>query len=198
MRARWHLAVASFLGLAGLAAASLGAPAKAATLDGVTMPDTYTVDGHTLHLNGIGLRTLTVFNVKIYVAGLYLEQPSHDAAAILGSPSSKVIILHFLHSGSKADVEKEYRQGEANNCGNGGCDAADKGDFERLVAAAPGVNVGDTSTYIYNATGVRVLANDTAIAEFKNRDLAMRLLAGFIGDHPPSAELKSELLGLSH
>jgi len=172
--------------------------AGAATLAGVTLQDTYAVEGQALKLNGIGLRTLTIFNVKVYVAALYLAQPSHDAQQILKSSTPKVIRLQFLHSGSKADVEKEYRLGETNNCGAGGCSKADEGDFERLVAAAPGVNVGDTSTYIFTAKGVTVLANDKPIAVINNPDLAYHLLEGFIGAHPPSEELKAQLLGLAN
>ncbi len=178
-----------------LAMLCVAGQARAATLAGVTLPDTYPVDGHTLALNGIALRTLTIFNVHVYVAGLYLEQPSHDAQAIMGSPERKVILLQFLHSGSKEEIEKEFRQGELNNCGHGECAASDKDDFDRLVAAAPAVAVGDTSTYIFSPTGTRVLANNRVIASFQNTDLALRLLQGFIGAHPPSAELRSGLLG---
>ncbi len=171
------------------------APASAATLDGVTLPDAYPVGGQNLPLNGIGLRTVTIFNVKIYVAGLYVAQPSRDAQQILRSPGPKVILLQFLHTGSKAEVEKEYRAGEQANCGNGGCAPSDAADFERLIAAAPAVAVGDTSTYIFTNDGVEVLANNRPIARFANKDLAYRLLAGFIGDHPPSQDLRARLLG---
>ena len=171
------------------------AQAGAATMDGMTLPDTYPVDGQTLRLNGIGVRTLTIFSVKIYVAGLYLATPSHDAQQILKSSSPRVIMLKFMHAGSKADIEKEYREGEKTNCGNGGCNPADEGDFERMVAAAPAVAVGDTSTFIFTATGFRVLANNRNIGSYSNTDLGERVLAGFIGDHPPSAELRSALLG---
>jgi hypothetical protein len=106
-----------------------------------------------------------------------------------------VILLEFVRSGSKAQVEKQYRAGEEANCGTGGCDPADQADFERLVAAAPAVNPGDTSTYIFTAKGVRVFANDRLIGDFANRDLAYHLLAGFIGDHPPSQGLRRQLLG---
>ncbi|MDR3533259.1 MAG: chalcone isomerase family protein, partial [Rhodopila sp.] len=147
-------------------------------------------------LNGIGLRTLTIFNIKAYVAGLYLAQPSHDAQQILASPGPKVIVLQFLRAGSKERVERQYRAGEMVNCGEGGCDPSDQGDFERLVAAAPAVNVGDRSIYIFTPQGVRVYANDKLIGDFANRDLAYRLLAGFIGNHPPSQELRRQLLGL--
>lgn len=170
--------------------------AAAATLEGVTLPDTYQVDGQSLVLNGIGLRTLTIFNIRAYVASLYLSHTNHDAQQILASPGPKVIILKFIHAASKERVEKQYRAGEETNCGNGGCSPSDKEDFERLVAAAPAVNPGDTSTYIFTDKGVRVLANDQLIGDFADRDLAYHLLAGFIGDHPPSRELRRELLGL--
>ena len=182
--------------LAALLCAALASGAFAATLNGVTLRDTYPMNGQTLVLNGIGLRTLTIFKVKIYVAGLYLAQRSHDAQQILASPGPKVLVLRFLHAGSKAEVEKEYRAGEAQNCGNGECAPTDETDFERLVAAAPAVEPGDTTTYIFTGAGVQVYANQTLIGNFANKDLAYRLLAGFIGDHPPSPELKQALLGL--
>jgi hypothetical protein len=170
--------------------------ATAATLAGVTLPDTYTVDGQTLVLNGIGLRTLTIFKIRAYVAGLYLPRQSHDAQQILTSAEPKVILLKFVHGASKARVEKQYRAGEETNCGDGGCNPSDEVEFERLVAAAPAVEPGDTSTYIFTPKSVRVLANDRLIDELTNRDLAYRLLAGFIGGHPPSADLRRQLLGL--
>jgi hypothetical protein len=171
--------------------------AGAATLDGVTFPDKYPVAGQTLVLNGLGQRTLTVFNVKVYVAALYLPQPSHDATQILASHSPKVLLLQYLHSGSKSEIEEEYRKGEQTNCADGGCNPADKTDFERLVAAAPAVKVGDTTTYIFNGHGFQVYANNQSIGTFNNEDLAERLLSGFIGAHPPSPDLRSRLLGLA-
>ena len=173
----------------------LPAPAPA-TLEGVTLPDTYTVDGQTLVLNGIGIRRVTIFRVRIYVAGLYLPRPSHDAAAILASHGPKVLRLQFIHSGSKAQVEKQYREGEAENCSHGECAASDRADFERLVAAAPAVEPGDTSTYIFTDKGVKVLANSKVIGDFADVDLAHQLLRGFIGDHPPTQSLRNALLGL--
>ena len=170
--------------------------AAAATLDGVTLPDTYTVDGQTLVLNGIGLRTLTIFHFKVYVAGLYVPRPTHDARQILNSSDPKVILLKFIRGGSKERVEKQYRDGEANNCGNGECAPSDLADFASLVAAAPAVNPGDTSTYVFTGKGVRVFANDRMIANFADLDLAYQLLNGFIGSHPPSVDLYRELLGL--
>jgi hypothetical protein len=170
--------------------------AAAANLEGVSLPDTYPVEGQSLVLNGIGLRTLTIFNIRAYVAALYLPRPSHDAQQILASAGPKVVVLKFIHGASKARVERQYRAGEEENCGKGGCAPSDKDDFERLVAAAPAVNPGDTSTFVFTDNGIQVFANDRIIGNFADRDLAYHLLAGFIGDHPPSLDLRRGLLGL--
>ncbi len=169
---------------------------QAATLGGVTFPDTYPAVGQTLVLNGMGLRTLTVFNVRAYAAGLYLPQKSGDARAIMASPGPKVILMQFLHAASKSQIEKQYREGEAKNCGHGECAPADEGDYEQLIAATPAAAVGDTLAYVVSSRGVRALFNNRVIGEFANPDLGLRLLAGFIGDAPPSDDLKRHLLGL--
>jgi hypothetical protein len=170
--------------------------ATAATLEGVTLPDTYMVNGQSLPLNGMGVRTLTIFRIRAYVAALYVAKPSHDAAEILASKESKVIVLQYIHSGSKALVEKEYREGEANNCGNGECSPSDQADFERLVAAAPAVSPGDKTIFVFTGKGLKVFANETMIGDYADADLAYHMLAGFIGKHPPSEALRNGLLGL--
>jgi hypothetical protein len=170
-------------------------PAAAATLEGIAFPDSYPIDGHTLVLNGLGLRTLTIFNIKVYVAGLYVQHPSHSAQEILNAPGPKVILMEFLHAGTKADIERQYRKGEQENCGNGECDPSDAADFERLIAAAPAVEPGDTYTYVVTDRGVQLYANKKLMADVANKDLALRILSGFIGEHPPSASLKQQLLG---
>ena len=178
-----------------IAFALSSAPTWAASMDGISLPDTYPLSGQNLPINGLGIRTFTFLRVKVYVAGLYLAQPSHDAQAILASSSSKVILLQFLHAASKADIVKHYREGEERNCGNGGCNPADAADFEKLIAATPAAAVGDTLTYLITSKGVRVLFNNKTIGDYNNPDLGLRLLAGFIGQTPPSEDLKQKLLG---
>jgi hypothetical protein len=174
----------------------LALPASAATLEGTTLPDRYTVDGQPLVLNGIGLRTLTILHVKVYVAGLYLTQQAHDSTQILKSPGPKVIIMKFLRDASKADVEKQYRAGEAANCGHGECAKEDEADFEKMVAAAPGVSAGDTFTYEFTRKGLRLLMNGKLVGDYPNMDLAYHFLAAFISEHAPSQELRAQLLGV--
>lgn len=185
--------------VAVLAAVLLGGlphGARAMVVEGVSVPDTYMVGGTALHLNGAGVRTLTLLEIKVYIAALYLPQPLHDGPAIEAAPGPKVLTLRFLHEGSKAQIERQYRAGEQENCGGGGCAAADGPDFDRLVALAPAVKVGDSTTYIFTAQGVTVMANDRVLATFANPDLGFRLLNGFLGATPPSKRLKAALLGV--
>lgn len=191
----WRAKARPACGLAALLCLAAAGPARAATLDGLTLADTYPVQGQTLVLNGMAIRTLSIFHVRVYVAGLYLAQKARDSRAILDSATPKVVLLQFLHTASKADIEKQYREGEQKNCGHGECAPADAADFERLIAATPAFAVGDTLTYVFTAQGMRVLANNKSLGDFANPDLSRRMLASFIGPYPPSEDLKAHLLG---
>jgi hypothetical protein len=169
--------------------------AAAASLAGASFPDTYPVEGQSLALNGLGLRTVTLLRVRVYVAGLYVARRSGDAGQIVGAPTPKVLLLQFLHSGSKREVEQHFREGETNTCGRGECDPDDRADYERMIAAAPAVSVGDTFTFVMTQRGVQFYGNKQLLASSAKPDLGRMILLGFIGPRPPSEELRSGLLG---
>ncbi len=60
-------------------------------LDGIKFDDKVKAGNKELVLNGIGIRKATIFKVKVYYGGLYLEQKSSDHNAILNSASPKQI-----------------------------------------------------------------------------------------------------------
>jgi len=165
-------------------------------LAGVSIPEAYQIDGRTLVLNGYGLRTISFLRIKAYVAALYLPQKSYDPAAIFASPGPKVVIVHYLHSGSKSQVESRYREGERENCEDGSCDRSLEADFERLVAAAPAVEPGHFTVFVMTDKSLRVSFNGRPLQEFGNGGLSRLMLAGFIGPHPPTPDLKANLLGI--
>jgi hypothetical protein len=173
-----------------------GTVVRAATLADVQIPDTLSIEGKTLVLNGYGLRTLTFLKVKIYVAALYLTKRSSDARAILASPGPKAVVLHYIHGGSKDQVQDRYREGEKVNCGNGGCDTSLEADFEKLVASATPVNEGDINEFIVSEKGFRVVLNGKTVVTFPDSRLGNLIIDGFIGAHPPSPDLRAALLGL--
>jgi Chalcone isomerase-like len=183
--------------LALLLATALGAvPARAAMVDGVNFPDHIAIDGHTLVLNGAGVRAVSILQIRAYAVGLYLEQPSHDMSTVMDGPGTKVLLIEYLHDGSKERVESSFRDGEKRACGDGECPAADAADFDRLTQAFPAVKVGDTSAYIITPQGMHVTVNNQPIITIDNQDVGHRVLDSFVGAHPPAESLRAQLLGL--
>ena len=170
------------------------APAAAHTLAGVSMPDHMVVDGQTLQLNGMGVRSFTFLQVHGYVAGLYVPKPSHDANAILDAPGIKLLRIQYVHSAGIDRVQNEFRHGRAMAC-VGGCPKSDDVAFEQLVSTARAVQPGDTSTYIYGPDDVQVQFDGKQLATIHDAGFSRRMLQGMIGDHPPTASLRDGLLG---
>ncbi len=85
---------------------------------GVTIPDTVTVDGHTLVLNGAGVRTK--FIIKVYVGALYVTEPTENAAAVIRADEPAAIRMHFIYR--KVDEKKLI------NAWNEGFDRATDGE----------------------------------------------------------------------
>jgi hypothetical protein len=74
--------------------------AGAAVVSGVTFPDTVTVEGQQLVLNGAGMREkkFVIVPVDVYVAGLYLKSKSSDARAILDADETMMLKIQVVSS----------------------------------------------------------------------------------------------------
>ncbi|MDX2448171.1 MAG: chalcone isomerase family protein [Desulfobacterales bacterium] len=70
---------------------------------GVTFPGEKVVEGKTLKLNGVAYRKALGI-VKVYVVGLYLENPTTEAEEVINSEQVKHLLTHYLTS--KATVKK--------------------------------------------------------------------------------------------
>jgi long-chain acyl-CoA synthetase len=184
---RWFLAVVTFGYL------SVG---NAAELHGVSMPDVRVTNGVPLQLNGIGLRTYSIFKVPIYVAGLYLERRSNNPDAILHSPETKLLNIRFLRDVSVEAAQNAWREGFENNC-KGPCHL--NPDYvQRFLAAVPPIREGDETMLLFTANGVNVTINGRPTGNITDPQFAYVILATFIGAEPPTPRLKRELLGGPH
>lgn len=177
----------------GLAASlSLATVALAGEVADVKMPETATVEGKTLHLNGMGLRTKVVF--KVYVAGLYLETPSKDAAAVVSSDQVKSIRLAILRSLKGSQVSEAIEEGFEKNSKSQM--AALKPRLSKLATLIPNVEKGDDILLTYvpgKGTVVTVKGAEKGVIEGK--DFADALLSVWLGSNPVQEDLKRELLG---
>ena len=173
--------------------ALLASAAWAAELDGVALPDTRHAGGSNLRLNGMGLRTYSVFGIHIYVAGLYLESTANDGDAVLRSDQTKLLEIRFVHDVDLENARKAWIDGFAGNC-KPPCHLPAQ-EVSRFLAAVPPFRRGDGSTLLFTRTGVEVAVNGEKLGTVTDAEFARVILATFIGHAPPTDRLKRELLG---
>jgi hypothetical protein len=166
--------------------------AHAAELDGVQMPDTLQVDGKALHMNGIGLRTYSIFAIHIYVAALYVEHLSTDPETIISSLETKALLVKFEHDVDAEAARKAWKDGLENNC-QAPCHL-DLDDMQRFLAEVPAMSVGDTYLVVFTRRGAVVSVNGREIGAISHRQFAEAMLATFLGPKPATERLKQALL----
>lgn len=166
---------------------------SAASLAGVTLPDSVQVGGKTLVLNGMGLRTK--FIVKVYVAGLYLDQKSSDANAILKSDSPKQLVMHFVRGVSKNQMTDAFEESFKNNSPDAAKEM--KADIDQFLNAIEPVKEGQEMVLTYvPGTGTTVSIAGKEKLTIANPAFATLLFSVWLGPKPPNADLKKGILGL--
>lgn len=173
---------------------ALGTPAPAATCRDVTFPDTAKLGATDLVLNGLGQRKATIFNVRVYVAALYLPQRSSDPAQVLGANRPWRLELHFVRDVGVGDIRDAWQEGFEKS-------APDKlavlqPRIDALKAAMADFKTDATLTFSSDpARGVIVSVNGAAPGAIPGADFATALLGIWLGPKPPNDDLKSGLLG---
>jgi hypothetical protein len=176
-----------------LAVCLSAAPVLAGELEGVQMPDDVSVDGHALHLNGMGLRKK--FIVNVYVAGLYVAHQSKDASAILSTDETRRVDMRMLRDLDAATIVDAIRTGFDKNAKAQLPALQERLDtFCKLI---PAVKKGQTLTISYvpgKGTSISGAGGSTVIA---GKDFADALFSVWIGKVPVDDSLKKGMLGAS-
>jgi len=164
----------------------------AASLAGVTLPDTVQVGSTKLVLNGLGLRKK--FVVKVYVAGLYLEQKSPDPGAIIKADAPKRIVMHFLHGVSRNQLADAFNESFDNNTPD--ARKTMKADIDRLLDALEPVKEGDQMVFTYvPGTGTTLAINGKDKLTIAAPAFGPVVFSVWLGPKPPNADLKKGMLG---
>ncbi|HEY3125016.1 MAG TPA: chalcone isomerase family protein [Thermoanaerobaculia bacterium] len=159
---------------------------------GVKMPDTITIEGKTLKLNGMGLRKKMLF--KVYVAGLYVESPSKDAAKVISSDEVKSITLNILRSLSGTQIGEAISDGFWHNSKAQMGTLTDR--LQKLTGMFPAVVEGDQIVLTYvPGKGTSVSAKGQAKGVIEGKDFADALFSVWLGGNPVQEDLKKALLG---
>ena len=182
-----------------LAAALLLAalPASAAEVAGVKVPDTYTVDGRALPLNGAGLRTKSFLKVKVYVGALYVAERSRDATAIVAADAPKAIRISMLRDVDRETMVKSLRDGIEANSPAQAASLAPK--LKQLEAGfPPEFKEGQVLSLAYApGKGVTVAIEGGTSQHFDGKDFADALFRIWLGPKPTDGgieDLKEALL----
>jgi len=161
---------------------------------GVNFPEQTQVQASPLMLNGLGLRQATILKVNVYVAALYVAQPSADANAILTSNTPKQLILHFVRDVESADLKKAWEEGFMDSAKEQV--PALKTRIEKLTGWMVDMKSGQQLTFTYKSgAGIEVDVNGAVRGTIEGDDFARAFLAIWLGAKPPNPGLKAGLLG---
>jgi hypothetical protein len=168
----------------------LSATLLAATLADVTLPDTITVGGQTLVLNGMGLRSKLF--IKVYVGGLYVEKKTSDAAAIIQSDSTKRVVLHFVYGEvTRQQMLEAFEEGFKGNAPN-----APKAEVDQFLAAIETMKKGEELVVTYTpGTGTTLSLRGKDKLTLSGLPFAQAVFSVWFGPKPPTSDLKNGMLG---
>lgn len=189
---RWR----AFL-LAGvlIAAPMLGLGAAQATeLDGVDIPNSAEVGGKSIPLNGVGLRKAFVF-AKVYVAGLYLETKTTDAAKATNTDERKRISMHFVREISHDQMNEGMANGFAITAPN----SLTKQKAELKGYFSKPLKEGDICNIDYvPGTGTTVTINGATEGTIPGAEFMRALWGIWLAKNPPGGDaLRDGMLGKS-
>ena len=162
----------------------------------VKMPDSLLLDGKPLQLNGMGAREATIFKVKVYIAGLYLETRSQNADSILNSSSLKKLTLNFVHAVGAAKLKDAWKEGIEKNCSN--ICASLEDPLKRFLGTVVDLKEGDTLSFVFYPEKVVVQTQAQGLEKqeiIMNKEFSRTLLSIWLGKEPPNSGIKEGLLG---
>lgn len=171
--------------------------AQAREVAGVEIPETMNTEGTELALNGAGVRTK--WFMDIYAGGLYLQQPSQDAQAIMKADEPMAIKLQMVSglitSDKMKDAVTEGFQGATS-----GDTSAIQSEIDRFIAVFDEeIKEGDIFDLVYvPGKGVNIYKNGQ-FKETINGGMPFKqaLFGIWLSDKPAQEQLKKSMLGAS-
>ncbi|MBA2322420.1 MAG: chalcone isomerase family protein [Deltaproteobacteria bacterium] len=166
--------------------------AFAGTLADVTLPDTATVGGQALVLNGLGLREKMYFD--IYVGGLYLPAKTTDSAKAVSEDVAKRIVMQFIYSGG-VPKDKMNETFDESFGKQGAAGVAQESNKNTLKGWMDDMAPGDQVVLDYvPGTGTTVTVKGTRKGTIPGADFMRVLWSVYVGPNPPTAALKNGMM----
>jgi hypothetical protein len=170
----------------------LALPAAAKDVGGVQFPDTLSVEGKELKLNGAGLRTKVVF--KVYAAGLYLQNPSSSAQQVIESDQVKRVRMSMLRDLEKKTISEAIVSGFKENAGDKLPALQER--LDTFTSAIPDLKKGDELVLTYvPGKGTTIESKAGQKISVQGKDFADALFSVWLGKSPVDGSLKDGMLG---
>lgn len=171
----------------------VAANAAAVEVEGVNVSESKTVEGNSLVLNGVGVRSK--FFIDLYVAALYLPSKSSDESALLQADETQAIVLHVVSGRINSDNMTEATiEGFENSTGGNVAPIQQEVD-ELLTVFADEISEGDTFELVYVPNdGVRVIKNGQLGRTIGDRAFKEALFGIWLGNEPAQGSLKDDML----
>jgi hypothetical protein len=170
--------------------------ASAAEVAGVKFPDTQKIAGKELQLNGLGVRTK--FIVKVYAAGLYLQDKATTVDEVMKADGPRRMQLVMMREISSDSFGENFMTGLNNNV-----DTKDKSKivtqiskFGEMFALLDALKKGDVLDLDWiPGTGTQCYLNGKKIGEVTPDILFYNsILKIWLGEKPVDNSLKTKLL----
>lgn len=185
--------------LAAIACAAL-LPAQAVTYEGQSFPDSLSLEGQPLVLNGVGKRQVVV---SLYLAALYLPRKATTPEAAYTQSGAKRlemrIVIPMVKDVSTQEFVKAIAVGVERNCSEAERAAVDERvkQFNAHIGAVGRVKKGDLLLIDYLPGQGTVLSVNGKVwgQPVPGEDFYAAFLKVFLGDKPSDKYLRAGLLG---
>lgn len=173
---------------------TLSAPALAANVGGVEIPDTYTADSTELELNGAGTRSK--FFMDLYVGSLYTPQARQDGNAVVEADEPQAITLHIT-SGMITSERMTEATMEGFEASTDGDMSPVKAEIDQFMSVfKEEIKEGDVFDLVYvPEAGVKVLKNGEPKDTVGDLAFKKALFGIWLSDDPAQSSLKEDMLG---
>lgn len=151
------------------------------------------IENEKLILNGLAIRKVTIFNIKILVAGLYLTTKSNVPDLILNSISTKEIRIRFMKPISKEKISKMWSEQLLKRCIED-CITL-KEQANQLGKLMIDIKPGDLLNFSFFEDHMKILLSNNDTRKIQGKNLSKALLSLWIGKDPLDEDLKKGLLG---
>ena len=162
-------------------------------IEGVELPETVSLEGQELLLNGAGVRRKFFF--KLYVGSLYLDEKTQQAEAVVEADSPMAIGLDIISGKINSDNMTEATL-EGFEKATGGNTQPLQGEIDRFMGAFEEKIVeGDRFTLLYlPQEGVKVYKNGQLETTLAGLAFKRALFGIWLGEEPAQKSLKQDML----